>query len=421
MRMPTFIAETLAQAKQRPLWGAAFAFTLLLPVMLIVVKMGIEICTAFIGLSFLWQSWRTKEWRWLRMPFTQICIITWLWLILVVTPFALAPREGMVEALVWFRLPLLFAALRYWVLVDWRARATLGVLLAGLFLLIAIDCFAQFFTGMSLSGHAILPYNRLSGPFRQPKVGIYLARLTVPVVAYCLATGLKVPCRRTLVMSLALLIIVIASIVLSGERSAFIGILLASVIALGLVMVGEKRLRIAGCIACAGTLALVALLYFTNSAIQERAAQMVDVIQHYPQSPYGLLAGAGFTVGEQHWLHGVGLNGFDRMCPTLVWEGREFRGLHPHNYYSEWFAEAGLPGLLLFISMLGCLAWEAVRGLRRAQGLARLVPAVAVGMLVQHFFPLMSSQSFFVNWGAIQQWYVLALIFAALPKDGADA
>lgn len=421
MRLPSFICETLAQAKARPVWGVAFGATVLLPFMLIFVRAGIEICAAYIGLAFLWQSWRTKQWNWVRAPFTLIWFAIWLWLILVVTPFAQVPREGMVEAVLWFRLPLMFTALRYWVLTDWRARATLGVILGVMLALVAIDCFAQFFTGMSFSGHAILPYNRLTGPFKGAKVGIYLARMAVPVVAFCIAAGLRIPCRRTLFLSFGLLVLIIAAIVLSGERSAFLGSLLACSIALGLVMLGEKRLRIAGCFASVAVVALITLLYFTNPAIQTRAAQMKDVIVHYQQSPYGLLAGAGVAIGEQHWLHGVGLENFGDLCPTLMYDGREFRGVHPHNYYSEWFAETGLPGLLLFLGMLVCLTLEAVRQLRRSDGLARLVPAVALGMLVQHFFPLMSSQSFFVNWGAMLQWYALALIFTALPIDDAHA
>ena len=414
MQTPLFIKETFAEAKRSPLWGVALIATMLMPLMLIYARAGIEVCTGTIGICFLWHSWRTKQWAWLRLPFTLACIAAWLWLLLVVTPLAYNPRSGLADALMWFRLPLMFAALRYWVLVPSFARTTMGALLALLTALIALDSFWQFFTGMSLSGHARLATGRLTGPMDGPKVGHFLGKLIVPAVAFCLDAGLRQHRPRAVAASLLLLVIVIVAIVLSGERSAFLSTMLACGIALGLLMMAVKRLRIVGILGALATVLLLVVLYMTDPWIQLRANSMVGVMQEYWQSDYGMLAAAGIDMGKQHLLHGVGLHGFGALCPAMTYMGQPFQGLHPHNAYVEWFAQAGLPGLMLFLIMLVVLFREALQRLCRAQGMERLIPAIIVGALVQHFFPLMGMQSYFTNWGAVLQWYVLSMVFAAL-------
>jgi len=157
----------------------------------------------------------------------------------------------------------------------------------------------------------------------------------------------------------------------------------------------------------------------TSATVQMRGQQMLETMQHYKQSDYGQLAAVALDIGQAHLLHGAGLHGYRELCPTLVSYGITFRGLHPHNYYLEWFAEAGLPGLLLLLAMVIVLLREDMQHLLRAHRLEKLVPAIVLGVLVQHFFPFVGMQSFFTNWGAMLQWYTLSLSFAALPRSDA--
>ncbi len=398
----------------------AFIATLLLPLMLIYARAGIEVCCFLIGISFLWQSLQANKWRWLQSPFMPACVVLWLYLVLIVTPLALFPKAGLMEALLWFRLPLMFASLRYWVLAQPAARTTVGLFLGVLLTLIALDCVVQFFTGMSLSGHATLPHARLSGPFQRPQVGLYMAQLIVPAVAFCLGAALMLR-RRCVVMALLLLAGVIITIVMTGERSAFLVTLLACGTTLGLVMLTEKRLRLAGLGTGIILLGAVGVLYAMSATIQLRAGQMFDTMGHYQQSDYGQLAAVAIGIGKQHIAHGVGLHGFRELCPILEFHGESFRGLHPHNIYLELFAEAGLPGLILLLALIVILLREGVQHYRRAKSLDKLMPAMAIGLLLQHFFPLVGMQSFFTNWGAMLQWFSLSLMFAALPSEDSHA
>lgn len=416
MRMPDFISDTLALARRDPLWAVAFVACALLPLMLIYARVGAEICSAIMGLAFLWRSARLRQWHWLHEPFALACLVAWAWLLLVVTPLAANPGAGWVGAAMWFRLPLMLLAARYFVLQPAPARTALAVILALMLALVAFDTLWQLAQGVSLTGNPRIEYSqRLTGPFDSPKVGIFMGRVLLPIIGLCLMAALVRRSKRAAAASLGLLLMVIATIIFTGERAAFLTTALGCTVAAGLLIVTEKRLRLP--ILAMGLLFVVALvvLFETDSWVHTRGTEMFNVMRHYPQSEYGQLVQAALAIGQEHWLHGVGLRGFRDFCPELHAGVSVFRGLHPHNAFAEWFAEAGLVGLLLFAGIVATLLREALRHLRGTQGVARLLPAVAVGVLVQHFFPLMGMQSFFSNWSALLLWYSLSLMFAALP------
>lgn len=417
MRWPDFMRETIACARERPVWGVAYLAALMLPLMLIFARAGIEICAAVIGLLFLWNSMRTRQWGWLHDPFIITCLAAWAWLSLVVTPLALNPEHSAKTALLWIRLPLLFAALRYWVLVPRFARSSLAVMLLVILALVMLDTLWQFVQGVSLSGHIRMENGRLSGPFSDPKVGVFIGRFILPAFALGAAAVLAARSRpRWLAGAATMLALVLVTIMLSGERAALLTTMLAAGVAAALAMIRRKQWRLPIMLAALALLLVLAALVATSGWVQERGALALDKMLHYPQSDYGQLFIAAYDMALVHPLHGVGLGGFRDVCPDLYYEGKIFHGLHPHHAFMEWFAESGLPGLALFITMIGFMLREAMRHYRAAEGMDFIVPALLLGIIAQHFFPLTGMQSFFTNWAAMLLWYTIGIAFAALPS-----
>lgn len=414
-----FVADIRAQAAQDRVWGLAMAATLLLPIMLIVARVGVEICVAGIGLSFLWHSWRTRQWAWIRTPFALLCLAIWAWIALVVTPLSITGHGGVSDAIMWFRMPLMLMALRTWVLATPAARTMVATWLMFLLCLVAIDTLVQFATGMSLSGHARLENLRLTGPFTGSKVGHYMGQLVAPAIALCLAAAMAAMNKRAMVASLGLLGVVMLTILLSGERSPFMMLLLACAVTVGLAILVEKRLRLIGFALAIAAILSIGILYQASSWVKYRGDMLVESMRHYKQSDYGVLVYESIDMGSAHPWHGIGIQGFRILCPELQYEKggitSTFQALYPHNFFAEWFAEAGAPGLVLFLGLIALLAREALQHYRRSTGTQRLMAAAALGVLVQHFFPLAGMQSFFNNWSAALQWFGLALVFAALP------
>ena len=417
LKPPAFIQETLAHGRQHPVWAVAFVAALLMPLMFIFARAGIEICGGIISLLFLWQSYRTRQWAWARDPFTQACLLLWAWLVLVVVPLAVSPSADMSAAIAWFRYPLLFLALRYWVLALPAARTTLAVFIVGLMVPVFIDTLWQLMTGISLTGHERIESGRLTGPFKNPKVGLYTSKIMLPAAAICLAAAIAANARRAQLLTLALVGVMVVMVLVAGERSAFITVVFAcSAVAAG-VMLRDKRLRLP-CLAAGAVLAAAVLaLYFSNGWVRARTDEGFDKMRHYAQSDYGQIATKAIHVGGAHWVHGVGVNGFRGMSGDAKDQAALIQGTHPHNVYLEWFSEAGVPALVIFMVILGALMREAMQHFHRARGRDVVLPAAALGILLQHFFPLVGMQSIFLNWSAMLLWYALAIIFAALPPS----
>ena len=415
MTLPLFYRETLAHARTNRLWAAAFFLTALIPLMIIFARVGFEVCGGLVGLMFLWHSYRTRAWGWVRDPFTIVCLALWAWMVLVVQPLAVSPSANWLEAIAWIRFPLMFMAMRVWVLALPASRATLALILATILALVVIDTLWQLLTGTSLSGYPRTESGRLTGPFAHPKVGLFVGKFTLATLGMCIVVAASVNSRRAVMASVVLWALAIFVVLMSGERSAFLMTAAATAVVAALMMWRNKRVRIP-CIAAA-VIAMVGLvaLYQISPWLRDRADQGYETITNYSQSDYGALAISAYDIGKEHMPHGSGIRGYRGLSPDLYYKGQMFRGLHPHNAFLEVFAEAGIPGLFLMLAMIAVLARNAAQQFRAAQGMEALLPAAAIGVLVQHFFPLIGMQSFFSNWAAVNLWFCLALVFSAIP------
>ncbi len=415
MTLPLFYRETLAHARSNRLWAAAFLLTALIPFMIIFARVGFEICAGLIGLMFLWHSFSTHNWGWLRDPIAVVCLVLWAWMLVVVQPLAVSPSARWMEAIAWIRFPLMFMALRFWVLAVPSARTLLASIVALLLVVVMVDCWWQLLTGTSLSGYPRTVQGRLTGPFDYPKVGLFLGKFAVPVFAICVAAAAMAGARRWLIGGVIVWALMVLTVLMTGERSAFLITAMATAVIAALMMLREKRLRVPCIIAAlVGVMGLVAL-YHANPWVRQRADMGYETISNYRQSDYGALAISAYDIGMAHKLHGGGIRGYRGLSPDLYYKQTMFRGLHPHNAFLEMFAEAGLPGLLIMIALIVVMGRNAMQQFRMARGVEVLLPAAAFGALIQHFFPLVGMQSFFSNWAAVNLWFCLALIFSAIP------
>jgi O-antigen ligase len=375
-----------------------------------------------VDILFLFHACKTRQWGWLRDVVVVACALAWVWMLLGVSPFAYDTKISFSLALIWVRFPLFYAALRYWVLRERRAFFGLAASLSVMLGLVAADTLWQYIFGVSLSGHVRPPSLRLSGPMDSVKVGIFMAKLLLPVAGIALAFAAQRG-KYHVAACVLLFLACMAVVMLSGERTAFGSTVCGLLSIAALLIIAEPRTRIA----CVGGIvifaALVAILFFTQEFVHKRGVVMYDTLLHYRHSDYGFLAFTGIQMGADHWPTGVGLRGFRELCPQYL-DGMPLTScnLHPHNPYIEWFVETGAVGLLLFIGIVAAMGREVLRVFLSHRGVQRCAPAVAVGVLTMNFFPFMGTQSFFSNWPALLLWYAVSVAIAAsalaeLPVD----
>ncbi len=392
----------------------ALALCLLVPWLLIVSRGISDGAGAALAVLFLLHSWQTKNWRWLKNPVIRACALAWLWM-LTASLFATDIRESFKVAGPWARWGLLYASLVFWVLVPAKSLRLCALNIAFMLCLVIIDTVWQYHFGVSLTGHVPNANYRLTGPMDNVKVGIFIAKLCFPACAILLYQAMQAKRPRAIWGTLALLVISVATVMLSGERTAFFSCLLALGVLIATLVLAEPTLRAKSLLAAATAIVLSLGLLYTQPVLQQRLAWLSTNIENFKTSSYGELSWVGYQIGSSHPVTGAGLKGFRELCPAYKDSGQVSDcNLHPHNSYVEWFAELGVPGLLAFLLLVAALTRETWRATKANRGAGRIMAALSLGVMAMHFFPLMVTQSFFSNWPALLLWYSISIAIASL-------
>ena len=349
-------------------WTAA-ACVLLCPVFLLHGRVVADALMVVTSLCFVARSALARDWAWLRTGWVPVGLAWWLWLV------ACSVQGGLVQALVAVRFLVFVAAAEHWVLrLPWR-RVWLARLAALAALYIALQTVLQLLTGRNLQGYGRWGDGELTGPFEHPRAGAPFSRLLFPAVLPAMAALARWS-------GLLLLVAGVLVVVLIGQRMPLL------LTGLGLLVTGLllPRLRPGVLAACAGAVGLLAVSALVVPPTFHRLVdKFSSQMEHFPQSPYGLIAGRAVAMIERHPLVGLGFDGFRRHCAEPAyfqgWDGGDGGGAavcvqHPHNHYLQAAVEAGWPGLALFCALV--LAW--LRPL--AAGLGRDPAPLRVGLFV---------------------------------------
>lgn len=385
-----------------------------LPVFLVLGPAPADIALSLVAIMFLVRSVLTDDWGWAGEPWVRICMIVWGWL-LFVSLFAVDPLASFGVSVVWFRFFVFAAALQYWVMDEaWLKRciAVMGVVVV----LVALDAVIQYVRGVDIFGFpAPSPY-RLTGPMRKMVVGMYLSKLMyLPLVAG-LYWGLKSKDRVLFIGVILAAGLVMVAVVLSGERTAT----LLMMVGFAVVLISLRQIR--RYLLMGGSVVVLlggALILTAPNLIDRHITQTITTLKALPQSPYGQLWMNGLSIGLANPVFGVGLKNFRLVCDeeeagAIPEENEDRCGTHTHNYYIEWFAETGLPGVFFFLLLAFGLIRAVLPALR--QDIWWLGGGVAA--LLIHFWPFGSTGSFFNNWNSIVMWLPFGLTTAGLQMMG---
>lgn len=390
----------------------ARVLTVAIPLFLVTGRAAADVALTLVALLFLVRSIITKDWSWAHATWVRVGFALWLWMLLI-SNFAFDVSLSYSQAVPWLRFLLFAVALEAWVLnAIWIRRLVVSA--AVMMAFVAVDAWWQYFTGLDFFGHKRPSEPRLTGPFDDQRVGIYLAKLLFPAL---LGFAVWRTWRRgdlgfkLLLGSVTLM--VIGAIFVSGERMAFLlvvfGLLLTTVLQKGALRAAVAGVFIMGAVG-AGVLAMA-----DRPMMERQFTSVMRTLATFHDTDYGQLWHSALHLGSERLLTGVGMKNFRVACNNqkigLPPEVKERCSTHPHNFYLEWFAESGLPGLVLFVLMLAALArrlWQAWRA-----GYSRDWMAGPVIAVIIQLWPVATTASFFSNWSGALVWLAVGWALAA--------
>lgn len=374
--------------------GAALALALSL--VLLHARAIADVVIVVLDLLFLSRSAALRDWTWLRRAWVRIGLLWWAWLVLCSTRWSGAQ---LVQALVVVRFLVLVAALEHWALREARVRRWLAWLIRFEFLYIALQSAVQLATGRDLYGWPRGPDQELTGPYREPRAGPVLARLFFPALLPPVARWFAGRGWQPLWGALALLAGV-ALMVLTGQRVP----LLLTGLGLFVTALFMPRLRGPVLMALVGAgLLLAASRVVSPPAFYRQVEKFSYQMEHFRDSPYGLILARALAIGDAHPAMGRGFNGYRDACANPAyfhgWRGSPFVDgagtfvclQHPHNHYLQAYVEGGIPGLALFCALVAAWWLALLPGLLRHPDPLRVALFVAA---LLHEWPFASSSSF---------------------------
>jgi hypothetical protein len=387
--------------KQESSRRVAVLAVLALPVFLFYGRAVADVLACLVDVLFLAHCARGGGWAWVKQPW--VAVAGAIWVLQLIASLHAGPPSSEVQAVVMIRILLFVAALEAWVLTGARARHALWVVFAALAIWTGLQCWEQYLTGHNLLGYPRWADGSLTGPFYKPRVGPIFLFIALPGLLPIVLSAIGRPDWRSWFGGMALLLVTLTTMILIGQRMPNMLFLFWLCIT-GLLV---RRFRAPLLIAIAvGAGAVAALPVISPPTFAKLVLKFSHQMANFAASPYGQLYTRASVMIAAHPFLGLGYNGFKDFCsqpayfhgwPQLGIPNADNGGLagcnlHPHNYYMQLGTMAGVPGLVLFITL-------AVLWLKRmASALRPSADAVQAMLFVTCcviFWPLASTSSIF--------------------------
>ena len=386
-----------------------YLIVLSLPFLIIIGRSPLDIAVSIIAISFVIYSIFWNDYIWLKSKWVQAIFIFWIFIVLN-SLLAYDVNLALARSVPFIRFPLFAIAVSYWII---RNEQEVGVFV---FVFIATIVFSftdgifEFLVGFDFSGNQ-KAYGRLSGPFEKSGLGIFLAKMGIPMVlAFWAITRSK--SKRFDYLAVIILVILSFTVFVAGERMAVL--LLSFALVIGIYLIEEYRKYLLTILLIFVTGFGFAL--FFNKEMQNRIYMTtMNEIQSDPkkQSAYKAQLSAAIEIIKDHPILGVGSNNYRFVCKKPKYDPlgtKEWSRclIHPHHVYLELWVNNGIIGLSLFLVVI--YFWLKLFFKHRPdQKKDYLLLSGSLGLLL-FLWPLSVGMSIFSNFNGIWFWVMIAFM-----------
>ncbi|MGO8818053.1 MAG: O-antigen ligase family protein [Terriglobia bacterium] len=285
--------------------------------------------------------------------------------------------------------------------------------------LLSLFAIFQFFSSGGLIYWAVRSPGWTFGPYVNHNHYAGLMEMLIPLSVAGALPMLRH--RRSAAVVGCLILIPVASLLLSGSRGGFISLLAEAFVAAVLVFwFGPRRARgLTGVVGGAAVIAAALLfLWMAPRHIAERLGRIGSGTHPSDVEMGNRLVAARDSLGilrDHPWL-GVGLGSFAEAFPRYQSFPSEFLWDHAHNDYAEALAETGFTGGGCILAAMGLFFWLAFRNLkaklRHSAGRMQFAAALGCcGVLVHSF------ADFNLHIPANAAWFAVCAAIATASMD----
>jgi len=390
-----------------------------LPLLLIFYRGVADFTVLLIGLIFLYRSYKSNNWQWVKQQWFIFSLIFWLYLLLINTPLSINSSESALYSLAFIRWPLFAMAISMWLLNNNISQKYFLISLAVTLFFITLDVWWQYFFHYDFFGNPKYSFNpeRLTGPFRDnPMPGIFLARYLFLILYLGFFLKYLSSPLKNITFIFLILAIGASTIFITGERMAFLVIISGVlIISAGLILHFKnfKKYITLGLVFIIGFITIFSFLF--PDTFYRTITSLIYKLQHFSDSDYMLVFNSAYAVWLESPFFGVGIHQYREACIALgFWGTGGGVCFHPHNISLELLSETGITGFILYYSIIISVAFSIVRNFLHQKNWLLLF--LSLTLLFVSFFPLIGGMSLFNNWIGAIIWLFVGWTLAVSNK-----
>ncbi len=405
----------------------------LIPISLLAGSAVSAINVLLISLSFLIYSFYKKEWGWLKN--TNIKLMLVLCLYFIFNSFiSIDYNIGISRNFGFIRFILFFAAFNYF-FYNYTKFNKIFIVWSIIIFFVSFDIYFESISGKNILGYGG-DHNRVESFFKdEQKVGGYIFCFYLLIIGF-LINFYNSKLKKNNYIILALSILLLVSIIITGERSNAIKAIIAFLLFFLLsnnFSIKEKFLLIIS----SGF--IFSLIYLNSEFVKLRYGKQLflriqtisnyikyikdpnfnkdalsnDIFSRSIGYKYFQLYSSGYEVFKKHPFFGVGNKNYRIItCPekTEDYNPNYICTSHPHQIYFEFLSEHGLIGTIILLAIFFKLIFKILRKISIRDNFIQLGSII---YLILFFIPILPSGSFFNDYYLTLFWINLSLLYAS--------
>jgi hypothetical protein len=379
---------------------------LLFPLALITGPAIPEIICFLSIIIFLYNSFSEKKFKYFNNIFFYLFL---LWASYLIFSSYLSSNTifSLESTLFYFRFGLF--SISIWYLIDHHDDFIKKFFFSMVFVftLLIFDGFLQYFYGSNILGNQYNPTKaRLSSLFGDEWImGSYLSRL-MPLIFALSFYSFKNTKKYLLLLSL-FIVLTDVLIYLSGERVAFINLMIATILMIALINQYKKFRLITFII----SLFIIFIISFYNDNVRSRMINntfdQINIFSEDYIADHELFIISSYNMFKENPITGIGPKVYRILCSdekyfvsSELWNSCS---THPHNTYLQLLAETGIIGFLFVFCLLIFIVFKLFthfisKLLNKEKYIISDVNVCIYIAIVLTLFPFLPTQNLFNNW-----------------------
>ena len=375
---------------------------------------ALNLYLVFLSLFLIFQFFKQKSFFSLKKNLWFKLYIVFFSFILINSFFALNAFDSLRSSISQIRFFLFSLVIMFF--LDYKSLPKFLKYLSYFNLLICFDTIYQYKFGVDIFGLGADEINnpyRLSGPFGEELiVGAYLYLSSIMIFAYFLINQNNQNLGNFYRWFYVL--IVIFTIILSGERMNSILVVMTTLI---LLFFKFKKIIFKFC-SVLFFLFLLVFFYNINKTAEIRTKSIYYELHALHENMHVRLFSSAIEIWLDNPVKGVGSKNFRVVCDKT--KINNYTGsynicsTHPHNFYLELLSENGILGLLLFLAFISSLF---ILFFKKIIFFYNPIFLGCFLIVASYLFPFRSSGSFFSSWYGSFFWFHLGILLNCLKKE----